>query len=752
MVDERTLRQQQFGQQDLARRNQQRTQALKEETQKRQEELTKKEVDKTISDIQSGKITSESQIPQSVRQYINIPKDYFQQVQQPQAQPQQNQADDYNRALRMYYGAEKYNYTFINSLPREVRQSAELKASDIKRGEKSFQKGEQALLDRNIGYIPVDTDIRTTLPSGYDTTKSYSASEIASIKTNAQKMGYTPEFVAKIGQTYVNQPATPEQQAQLTAGAKAWEQKQSPFYPIKEVAEKVAEKLYYNPTITNAREGIKNLAREPTPTQQKINTALWGNTGNTLPYGIQEAVDVAQNPYSPESQKIIKGEKFNPFVPQFYIAGNSPVVQKIAKAGGIAVEQGKVSPELLSFAEAITPRLAQASVGVSLGGFFSPLMETGAVAKQIETTTTQETIAQNKFEALAGTIKKLKDKKTLNSQLAYLKDIKTKYVITPEQEAGFNQFVNEMIKQKVITLKYNVASDGSITITNLAGKVLPPKEAEQFIQLLNLQNLKGAGTITGLAGSYQPARIDNVLVSQNTALTSDNQFMTGTKDLSKIPTNLFIGQGERQEPLQRVPTINWAGIESKTNQQTKQPQDNILGLKTNQGTQNKTQERTNQGMRDLLGESTSQISKQRTQQRQQYKTNQQPQPQPQGRLYFKLGQALKKAGKIAREKPELFRTFGKRFGRDVQLFAGTKEQATEKLKGFLKLTLGRSGFVLNPKGEKEELKNLGFEYQPSKREKGRIVQKAEFSLGTYPERKEIQYFRKKKGKKVNWFS
>ena len=94
---------------------------------------------------------------------------------------------------------------------------------------------------------------------------------------------------------------------------------------------------------------------------------------------------------------------------------------------------------------------------------------------------------------------------------------------------------------------------------------------------------------------------------------------------------------------------------------------------------------------------------------------------------------------------EEFEVIGKRFGKEFSLGEFTSQsQAEIKLKGFLKGTLGRSGRILEEGKplEFEKLKTFGYEFTPSKRDITRIVQRAKFSLSSYPERKEIQSFRK----------
>jgi hypothetical protein len=102
---------------------------------------------------------------------------------------------------------------------------------------------------------------------------------------------------------------------------------------------------------------------------------------------------------------------------------------------------------------------------------------------------------------------------------------------------------------------------------------------------------------------------------------------------------------------------------------------------------------------------------------------------------------------------KIFEVFGKRFGRDISKGKYTDiKKAKEEFVKFAKGTLGRSGFITE-NGKKVGFEELGLsgEFRPSKRDPFRIVQKAEFSLGTGSERREIQSAKKKKTKKVKWF-
>jgi len=120
---------------------------------------------------------------------------------------------------------------------------------------------------------------------------------------------------------------------------------------------------------------------------------------------------------------------------------------------------------------------------------------------------------------------------------------------------------------------------------------------------------------------------------------------------------------------------------------------------------------------------------------------------------FKLGDAIKKVTKMAKEKPQEFEVFGRRFGKEVKLGkAKTKTKAEEKLGKFLTKTLGAAGFVTK-EGKKlkaseiELLKKKGF--RKSKLSEFLVIERKEKRLRKAGTGKEIQFFRKtpKKGRK-----
>jgi len=105
-------------------------------------------------------------------------------------------------------------------------------------------------------------------------------------------------------------------------------------------------------------------------------------------------------------------------------------------------------------------------------------------------------------------------------------------------------------------------------------------------------------------------------------------------------------------------------------------------------------------------------------------------------------------GKLTKELKGEFEIFARVKGKDVSIGkAKTKEKAKELLSKRLKKTIAASGFI-EESGRKLSAMETGLtdgEFRTSKLDVFRIVQKKEKRLGTIPETKEIQLFKKSKG-------
>lgn len=105
---------------------------------------------------------------------------------------------------------------------------------------------------------------------------------------------------------------------------------------------------------------------------------------------------------------------------------------------------------------------------------------------------------------------------------------------------------------------------------------------------------------------------------------------------------------------------------------------------------------------------------------------------------------------------EGFDVLVRRYGKDITIGKNLPfGKATKTGAEYDIATLARS-FKLKPTGEKTSISDINYKlpgqiFRPSKREAGRIVQKAKFSLSSGTERTEIQSARGKKGRKIKLF-
>lgn len=105
-----------------------------------------------------------------------------------------------------------------------------------------------------------------------------------------------------------------------------------------------------------------------------------------------------------------------------------------------------------------------------------------------------------------------------------------------------------------------------------------------------------------------------------------------------------------------------------------------------------------------------------------------------------------------KEEPEKFEALGIRFGKEVKLGTGTKEQAASKLSKFLTGTLGASGY-LKTGGQKIKAEETSLLKSPTfrvgKKDPFKVVEIREKRLRKGTTGKEIQYFKKKGKSKIS---
>jgi len=241
-------------------------------------------------------------------------------------------------------------------------------------------------------------------------------------------------------------------------------------------------------------------------------------------------------------------------------------------------------------------------------------------------------------------------------------------------------------------------------------------------------------------------------------------FWVGAKDvLDSKQKNLFITDQKFGSPQDsKVKSKIISSFATKTTQEQKTKTSLIDLQALSQSSLLKSNQLQNILSKTIQQPKTNQLERSTTKQKQPSRTTnifqkpittQKPQEKPKKYIGFGIGsEQLKRIAKRTTEEPELFEVFGKRFGRDISLLKTPSKLKAEKgLLGFLRGTLGRSGYVLKG-GQKVGFKEFSLlsknpTLRPSKKDSTRIVQKAKYSLGTGAEVREIQYFKKKSSKK-----
>lgn len=432
-------------------------------------------------------------------------------------------------------------------------------------------------------------------------------------------------------------------------------------------------------------------------------------------------------PYSPP-ESVLGGESFNIW--------KSPIY------AGRIIEKSKPIQNVLGWMKGKTPSAYETITQRSVRGFtpelvssttafafFSPVMTTGAtgvfkkklklkgrfdeLGKELDAATT--TAAVSKVE------KDLLSKTTAKEQWEYILKL-SKNANTEEKKAGLRILIQDLQEKGIL-------------------KPLPVTETITS---------KGAGGIVA-----DVPKMDTKVLSFTGGVVSEPKDFS--KQISETKFEMF--------PLVSGQTTNQ---QQDLFQESKSRQDvffkAIKKVKQRQRQEQKQAQIQKSALAQVLGLKQSTAQKQTQRQVQRQRTRQQIRPRtpttpkiPKKFTFFDIPETKQKTIKSAIGKMASFDIFGRRFGQDIKIGeARTKKEAGSILKGFLKGTLGRSGFV--KKGEEildfGEL-DLGMEFRPSKKSSKRVVQKARFSLGTFPERKEIQRARKsskKRGKKIKWLS
>lgn len=319
-----------------------------------------------------------------------------------------------------------------------------------------------------------------------------------------------------------------------------------------------------------------------------------------------------------------------------------------------------------------------------------------------------------------------------------------------------------------------VYKSGKVTFTakdlNIQGKIIQVIDEKGFTKVIPVKSLSPElkqSLANQLSAVIKKAKVESPKITTPKTIISPlynvPSYLGGGTSLNpeaeskQTGFSLITGMSVKEQPqvIARSP-VSLVITTEKPKVREKQEQQSFISFAIPQVTtlvtkQGESQKET-QKVIDILGSASSQISRQQQVTRQVQRVTPRETPsRPTRPITPFLPRPTLKKGSTPTNKQilgEMFEVYGKRFGKDIKLFETESEiKARQKLKGFLGTTLGRSGFI--EKGGKRINVNLGLGFRPSKREVGRVVQEAKFSLGSSGEKQEIQLFKsiKRKSKK-----
>lgn len=415
---------------------------------------------------------------------------------------------------------------------------------------------------------------------------------------------------------------------------------------------------------------------------------------------IQSSQQIQSDIQTPTSELISQGN-FPSLVRKGFFKGGELFFRGTEKVTG---RSGKLSQSQLT------------EGGVLLGGLFLGA-STGQFFRTGTAGTLETQVNKNKFELLkkffSKTEKKLVNAKNLKEQLKILKDLKVKYVKTPQDEQNFNRFV-ELLRERGL-LKENIIPAQTLTL-----------------DLQGIPVMRGGGSLTGLASTQNIKQQTKTQTKTNfndkTSITPNQESLT--KTISVLKTNMFQKQLQPQIPKQsQKPLLT-------TNQMFKQ--------KLNQ------QERQKQRQKTLLSLATPQLQALRLKQQQRYKfktkTSQKTKPQrPVPRLPL-IPQTfenptIKALMKLKEKGVDIY--VGMKIGKTRKIASGLPPFKAFKLAQEYVDKNIQASFKLVPSKKKPKQKDispisLNYKFRPSKRNPLYLVESRRYRLDSPNEKRQIQ--------------
>ncbi len=365
-----------------------------------------------------------------------------------------------------------------------------------------------------------------------------------------------------------------------------------------------------------------------------------------------------------EPPKDVFGEQYT--YKELYEAGALPtIVRKAATRAGLffvgageRITGGEVPPELKK-------QTAQAIGTVFLFSGFAPAMRTGTYSEQVS-----KQLSKTKFDKLKELLnkaeKKVAEQKTLQEQAKILKQIKDE-LKTPEQIKNYNEWVKSLEDKGILhKVKIDVKQLGEYKPTTITGEIaidIPTQIPIEKIGVVSIDPSK-VRDVSWVGEKAKPTQVQEPL--------SLNIFQEVQVSKQVLVSTAALRAKQKQKQLQKLK------LEVKEEQMFIQPTKQI---------QKQIQKQV-QLQRQVQLEKQAQLQKQIQLLRMKEPTKELP------KLPFKLGVAMDRVKKIAKERPEVFEVFGRRFEEEVKLgIFKTKPKAEKKLEKFLIKTLGAGGFI-----------------------------------------------------------
>lgn len=729
-------------QQQLARARQQVRESKRDFTQRELRTTTRLQRRQSISQLQKAKEKALEQIKQE-EQKLKPVQEQITKVEQQIAEAEKRRRQ-YETAVRVYTGQITAPAEF-KSIPQDIRNLAQTKAEELERGAQRVAISE---LKEEFERENPSEKIIIDLPKA----------EILGIDSGILKQSINLKEYNKLAEQVSVQDIPPQTEPPITEQVKFQEvsiPQQSVFlFPNKSTRIDLAPKLS-----TQTKDLLPDKVISAVGSYA-VSPTLKFFSGE---YGWQKELEKQQQKESIELEKKIFGRQISKFQTEeerqqqlITEAEGSPIeflklgqptsaVRSLFFKGGIAT---------IGLSEKITgqevPKDIKTSVGIGigslyLGGFFSPVFETGAVKK-----VKKKQLLESRFEGLGDDLDEpvqyydlwKKEGKVIRSltqgeKVEKIRDLFKQVKVGKEQE-----FLKEMVRvYGESAVKDFVAQEG--IMLGASTSVTPPTQTGSIIFETTAPQMRGAGLITG-AISQSKFNVLGLTKEVREGVLFQSKFNVLDLQPQKLDTKT------KQKLKQSLLSLQVSKLDTKTQQQTKQITEQIQ----------QPVELTALGVLSLLKQTQKPKPKQEQPQKPEFGWGQpkpeKPKTKPPIIKLFDFQEEKQKTKTPVKDFLKSFDVYYRKKGEDVKLGKfETQEEGEMALKKFLGGTLRASGFI-EREGKKVKPLSFGFKFRAGKKDPFRIVEKRSFRLDRPQEVSEIQFFKKKskrkKKKSIGWLS